>query len=112
MTTPISNNNPTQIAKHQPKRPDERGEQAQEAATDQSDRAVLNQSEDAVSLSRAAEVLSQTPLARETGSLQSAEHASAVVQQIKSLFEANPAQALASQAGNVSSDIIGLLKAR
>ena len=64
-----------------------------------------------VTLSRAAQVLSQEPSERGQGVIQSAEHASQVALGLRALFEGNGAQALASQAGKVSADIMGLLKA-
>ncbi len=111
MATPISNNNPAVIANNKSARPEERGSQTQAQMNGPAEKASSNQNEVAVSVSRAAEVLNQASAERGQGNIQTAEQAAAVAGQLKELFQQNPANALASQAGGVSSDIIDLLKA-
>lgn len=111
MANPISNNNSSAIANNKSASPEQRGAKGQDIAADQQNSVTSNQSDDAVSVSRAAEVLSQAPTERGQGIIQSSEHASAVAQQLKAQFESNPAQALAGQSNGVSSDIMELIKA-
>jgi hypothetical protein len=112
VANPISNNNSSAIANNKSASPEQRGAKGQEIAAEQQNSATSNQSDDAVTVSRAAEVLSQASTDRGQGVIQSAEHASAVAQQLKAQFESNPAQALAGQSNNVSTDIMELIKAK
>ena len=111
MATPISNNNPAVIANNKSARSEERGSQAQSQTSGPAEQVATESNEGAVNVSRAAEVLNQAPIERGQGNIQTAEQASAVVSQLKDQLQQNPASALASQAGGVSSDIMDLLKA-
>lgn len=111
MATPISNNNPAAIANNKASRSEERGSQAHGQAGGQAEQVASAQNEVAVNVSRAAEVLNQASAERGQGNIQTAEQAAAAAAQIKELFQQNPANALAGQAGGVSSDIMDLLKA-
>ena len=111
MATPISNNNPAAIANNKSARSEERGSQAQSQTSGSAEQVATESNEAAVSVSRAAEVLNQAPIERGQGNIQTAEQASAVVSQLKDQCQQNPASALSSQAGGVSSDSIDLLKA-
>lgn len=111
MATPISNNNPVAIANNKTSRSEERGSQAHGQTGEQADQVASAQNDVAVSVSRAAEVLNQAPTEHGQGNIQTAEQAAAVAGQLKELFQQNPANALAGQAGGVSSDIMDLLKA-
>lgn len=111
MTTPISNNNPAVIANNRSARSEERAPQAQGQASAQAEHVTSAQNKVDVNVSQAAQVLNQTPAERGQGNIQSAEQAAAVAGQLKELFQQNPANALAGQAGSVSSGIMDLLKA-
>lgn len=111
MATPISNNNPAVIANNRSARSEERASPAQAKVNEQAEPVSSPQNEVAVNVSHAAQVLSQSSADRGQGSIQNAEQAAAVAGQLKELFQQNPANALAGQAGNVSSGIMDLLKA-
>jgi len=111
VTTPISNNNHTVIANNRSARSEERASPAQAQLGEQAEQVSLAQNEVAVNVSHAAQVLNQSPVDRGQGNIQTAEQAAAVAGQLKELFQQNPANALAGQAGNVSSGIMNLLKA-
>ena len=111
MATPISSNNPAGIANNKASRSEDRGSQAHGQPSGQAEQVASAQNEVAVNVSRAAEVLNQAPVERGQGNIQTAEQAAAAAAQIKELFQQNPANALAGQAGGVSSDIMDLLKA-
>jgi len=111
VTTSISNNNSTVIANNRSAHSEERAPQAQAQTSGQAEHVASAQSEVAVNVSHAAQVLSQSPAERGQGNIQNAEQAAAVAGQLKELFQQNPANALAGQAGNVSSGIMDLLKA-
>ncbi len=110
MTTPISHNNPAVIANNRSARSEETAPQTHGQATDQAEQISSTQNEVTVNVSHAAQVLNQSP-ADGQGVIQTAEQAAAVATQLKELFQQNPANALAGQAGGVSSSIMDLLKA-
>ncbi len=111
MTTPISNNNPGVIANNQSSRPEERAPQSHAQTSSQAEQVASAKNEVTVNVSHAAEVLNQSSVDRGQGVIQTAEHAAAVAGQLKELFQQNPENALAGQAGNVSAGIMDLLKA-
>ncbi len=111
MTTPISNNTPGVITNNQSSRPGEREPQAQAQASSQAEPVASAQNEVTVNVSHAAEVLNQSFADRGQGGIQTAEHAAAVAGQLKEMFQQNPENALAGQAGRVSAGIMDLLKA-
>lgn len=113
MTTPISNNNPGGIANNKSARPEERDAKGRGGAPLAAERRVSGHQADAVTVSRAAEMLSQGAAAqRGQGVIQSPEQAAQLAQQLKSRIQADPAGALAGQAQGLSGgSITALLKA-
>jgi len=111
VATPISNNNPVSIVNNKSSASGGRANQAQGRPDSQVEQVTAKQNEDAVSVSRAAEVLSQAAVDRGQGTIQSSEQALELAGQLKDLLLNNPARALAGQAGSVSSSIMDLLKA-
>jgi len=111
VATPISNNNPAVIANNRSARSEERASPGQSQVSEQAEQVSSPQNEVAVNVSHAAQVLSQSSADRGQGNILNAEQAAAVAGQLKELFQQNPANALAGQAGNVSSGIMDLLKA-
>ncbi|MFC1747293.1 hypothetical protein ACFL2V_00650 [Pseudomonadota bacterium] len=110
MTTPISNNNSTLAGSNKSVRTDEKGPD-QGRGQAHAEAPTVGGQADAVSVSRAAQVLNEQPLERGQGVIQSAEHAAEVAQGLRALFDGDAGQAVAAQAKNVSSDLIDLLKA-
>ncbi len=108
MATPISNNpilpggNKTSGAEEKYPGQGHRQEKATSSA--------VNTQDDAVSVSRAAQVLNEQPIERGQGVIRSAEQAAQVARGLKALFENNNGQALAGQTQNVSPDLVALLK--
>ncbi|ALP53004.1 hypothetical protein Tel_07450 [Candidatus Tenderia electrophaga] len=109
MTTPISNNNPGGVANKQAGRPEERESRGQAPAAQTQQ--VHGRQDDALTVSRAAEMLSQGSAPRAQGVIQSAEQAAHVAQQLKAHIQADPGAALAGQAQGLSSEMLELLKA-
>ena len=109
MATPISNTGSTSISHSKATRSEEQSSRAGGQAA--SEGAVPAASEDALSVSRAAELLSSEPADRGQGVIQSAEQASQMAQGLKDLFAQQPGQAIAAQAKNLSPEMAGLLKA-
>lgn len=113
MTTPISNNNPGGIANNKSARPEARdanGRGSVPVAADEGQ--VADRQADAVTVSRAAEMLSQGVAAqRGRGVIQSPEQAAQLAQQLKPRIQADPAGALAAQAQGLSGSIMALLEA-
>ncbi len=99
MAAPINNNLTPQLTNTQARadRADVRGD---EASAQQGQAAQAKS--DAVTLSRAAEVLNATPASRGEGAIASAEQASDMAQNLKSLFVEAPTQALAAQSGDTT----------
>lgn len=110
MITPVSNNNPATTANNKAASSEGRGNQTAAKTVSQAEPVANKQNIDEVSVSRAAEVLSQATAERGQGTIQSPDQAAELVQQLKTLFQNNPAQALASQAGDVPASIMDLLK--
>lgn len=112
MTTPISNNHPGGIANNQTGRSAEREGRGAGAAPLAETPAAPAARGDAVSVSRAAEILSRGAANNGQGPIQTPEQAAELVQLIKARVQADPAAALASQSPAMSgSGIIELLKA-
>lgn len=110
MAAPISNN-PALIGGNKPARTEEQSP-GQAGGQDKGRSLGASVQGDAVSVSRAAQVLNEQPVERERGqgAVQSAEGAAQVAQSLKILIEKNGARALAAQTNNVSSDLMDLLK--
>lgn len=64
-----------------------------------------------VTVSRAAQILSQQAGLRSEGVIKSADQAAQLAKELGALFRTNNGQAQAAQAGNVSPDLMELLKA-
>lgn len=113
MANPINNNNPALINPNTANKAQERnhgaaaqnGAQAGSQAVD----AVSQQGGDAVSVSRAAEVLNQAPAERAEGSVQTSSQATELAQRIRAMFADNPDQGMSAQAKNVSGELTALL---
>ena len=109
MAAPINNDN---LAKHllNPKshRPEEqgRGNVASSAVLE-----TTAADEDAISVSRAAEVLNQRPVPRSENVLETPEQAAEMARGLKALFEANPGQVLVAQTRDLHSGLGELLRA-
>lgn len=110
MATPITNNSPALVANNKAQRPEVQGlggGQGQGAVVS----ADSGTQDDGVTVSRAAQVLSQQPAERGNGAIQSADHAAQVAKGLRALFEGNSGQALAAQAVRITPDMMELLKA-
>lgn len=111
MTKPIDNNGLQNLIHSHASRSGNQLESNQASTSEPASTIVNGRQDDAVTVSRAAEVLNRKDDNRDDGVIQSAEHASQVAQTLRSLFEGNSGQALAAQAKNVSSELMLLLKA-
>lgn len=111
MAKPIDNNGLQNLTHGHASRLGGQLESNQGLTSDQASTVANGRQDDAVTVSRAAEVLNRKDDIRDDGVIQSAEHASQVAQTLRSLFEGNSGQALAAQAKNVSSELMLLLKA-
>jgi hypothetical protein len=110
MATPITNNNPALVGNNRSMRPEPQGEARGEAQA--ATEVVGNgRQEDGVTVSRAAQILSQQPSERGQGVIHSAEQAMELAKGLRALFEGNSGQAHAAQASKVSPDLMELLKA-
>ncbi len=118
MATPITNNNaqnllrgadsPALAGNNKTLRPEAQGLVPGQAAVD----IVATESqEQGMTVSRAAQLLSQQPAERGAGAIQSADQAQQLAKGLRALFEGNGGQALAAQAGNTPADLMGLLQA-
>lgn len=110
MATPITNNNPALINSGGAKRSEVQGTSSGQGQA-VAEAVVTAHQEDGVTVSRAAQVLSQQPAERGQGAIQSADHASQVAKGLRALFEGSSGQALAAQAAKISPDMMELLKA-
>jgi len=99
MAAPINNNLTSTLTTTQSRT--DRLEQGGDPGKGQQAQA-LPQATDAVTLSRAAEVLNSVPPSRGEGAIHSPEQASNIAQNLSALFTASPAQALATQSGDTS----------
>lgn len=112
MTTPISNNNPGSIANNKSAGPETRDGKGREGALVSAERDVSGHQADAVTVSRAAEILSQGAVAqRGRGVIQLPEQAAQLAQQLKTRIQADPAGALVAQAQGLSGGIMAVLEA-
>lgn len=110
MASPITNHNPASINSGKAMRPEGQEPQAgQRPAVAESGGSGVAQDE--VTVSRAAQLLSQQPTERGQGGIQSADHAAQVAKGLRALFEGQSGQALAAQAAKLSPDMMELLKA-
>lgn len=110
MTTPISNNNTSLAGSNKSARADEKGP-GKELEQGQVAESVSGAQEDAVSVSRAAQVLSEQPVDRGQGVIQSSAQAAEVARGLKGLIEENPGLLLVAQAKAASPGLGELLKA-
>ena len=112
MAAPITNNNAQDVLRGASKamRPEQQGQgrgEAQKAA----EIAGNGRQDDAVSVSRAAQILSQQPSERGQGVIQSAGQAMELAKGLRALFEGNSGQAFTAQSAKLSPDLMELLKA-
>ncbi len=111
MATPISNNTSTLINNNQAARPGEREKGGQATGQPDVESATGMPRDDAVILSRAAELLNQSQTERGQGKIESPDQAAELAQQLKAQIEANPNQAMMGQSTSISKDLMELLKA-
>ncbi len=109
MTAPITNHNPALIGNSKMQRPDTPAQGGGQGPAAQEGN-VSGGQEDGVTLSRAAQVLSQQPSERSQGVIQSADQAAQLAQGLRAQVDGNSDQALAAQANNISVDLMDLLK--
>ncbi|MBI3772705.1 MAG: hypothetical protein HY272_08415 [Gammaproteobacteria bacterium] len=110
MAKPIDNNGLQNLTQSHASRLGNQLDLNQVSTSDQASTVASGRQDDAVTVSRAAEVLNRKDDSRGNGVIQSAEHASQVAQTLRGLFEGNSGLALAAQAKNVSSELMLLLK--
>ena len=110
MATPITNNNQALVGNSRMMRP-ELQEQARGDSQAATEVAGSGRQEDGVTVSRAAQLLSQQPSERGQGVIQSADQAMDLAKGLRALFEGDGGQALAAQASSVSPSLMELLKA-
>ncbi len=109
MAAPISNSGPALIGNN--KTPQSDAERLARG-TGQTVATEANEpGEEAVTVSRAAQLLNQQSDVRHEGVIKSAEQAAQLAKGLSALFSANSGQALSAQAGSGVSDLMGLLKA-
>ncbi len=106
MANPINPSNSSLVNANASSKAKERQTGAQGQPVEQT---TSQRNDDAVSVSRAAEVLNAAPSERGEGRIQTADQASELAKHIRSLFENNSGLALAAQAKNVSGEMSGLL---
>lgn len=111
MAKPIDNNGLQNLIHSQASRSGGQPESNRASTSDQTPTIANGRQDDAVTVSRAAEVLNRKDESRGDKVIQSEAHASQVAQTLRSLIEGNSGQALSAQAKNVSSELMLLLKA-
>ncbi len=110
MNSPISNNNPSLVNANRSPRAEEKAQNSPKGREDQEAGAAPRAQDDSVSVSRAAQVLSEQPSDRGAGRIETPEQAAQVAKGLKALFSENSGKALAAQAKTVSPDMMELLK--
>ena len=110
MANIISNDHSAALANNKSSRAEAKGGNGQAQGQGQVQNDAAPGQDDAVTVSRAAQVLSESQANRGEGVIQSADHAAQVAQGLKGLFAGNSGQALAAQANNISPDLLDLLK--
>ena len=110
MATPVTNNSPALIGSNKTLPPETQrqvpGQEKEQPAT-----AGSGSDDDDVMVSRAAQVLNQQTNLRGEGVIKSSDQAAQLAKGLSALFGANSGQGLAAQTGNLTQDLMGLLKA-
>lgn len=110
MATPVTNNPMALAGNSKAVRPEPLGSGSGQPQAVQESSPNGGQ-EDGVTVSRAAQVLSQQPGERGQGVINSAEQAMQMAKGLRALFEGGGGQAVAAQAARISPDMMGLLQA-